>query len=131
MPKKPKINNRLNKLFLNLQPEDNPTRIKEEKTVEGEKVETAAAPVAPAATAVPSAPLPPAEPALAEAESVPVVETLDVPPAAREPKTQRVAEILATSSSYSVNIQTGYSEWSTLRIFDDNKDFCGKQEFTC
>jgi GAF domain-containing protein/DNA-binding response OmpR family regulator len=109
MPKKPKINNRLNKLFQEIHTEEATTTPGHTPHVEVEK--TTAAPAAVSAASKPieqhnlqAQPAPSAQKREAEFVSV-----------ASAP----VHEDAANASSYSLKIQTGYSEWSMLRILDD------------
>jgi PAS domain S-box-containing protein len=112
MPKKPKINNRLDKLFHDIHPEENAAQTARQK-IKAER--ESAAPV----DAPPSPPMParqkPEEvaPFLAFQAAEPALVTSE--PAARQ-------EGSAGTSSYSTNIQTGYSDWSTLIIADENAE---------
>ncbi len=113
MPKKPKTNNRLDKLFHDIQPEESVASAKRKTKAEKEP----AAPI--------DAPLPAPKAArqkLKEATAAPqpVIQSAEPALVSSEPAIRQKAN--AEASSYSVNIQTGYSDWSTLLIADENAD---------
>ncbi len=106
MPKKPKINKRLDKLFEGIHPEESSSVVKPKSKVEKE-----------------APPLIDPKPALKKSEQAasprPVkrhTATL-VPPESPVITKQEVDE---TASVYAINFQTGNADWSTLRVMDDS-----------
>ena len=106
MPKKPKIDKRLNKLFEDIQPEEkNVSKAKSRPKV---KEET---------------PLPPPKPEQQKAESAATpratrkihTSALVLPEASPKPNSRN------DPSVYSVNIQTGEQDWLTLRLLDETQ----------
>lgn len=112
MPKKPKTNNRLKQLFQNIQPEENQTPAKKQEAADSQ----ATAAKAPAVPAARSAALEPVTRRRAEKIAA-AVQTAE---AVEESRGEGVSEVSSGTSSYSINVQTGYSEWSTLQILDQN-----------
>jgi PAS domain S-box-containing protein len=114
MPKKPKIDNRLEKLFRGINPEKSDSK---SKPIGAEPMVPA---ILPADTI--SASTPGAEP---------VMEITETAPPPRRTAQRHTAMLvppenfliqtgdLKPTSSYSVNFQTGEHDWSTLRILDD------------
>ncbi len=117
MPKKPKLNNRLNKLFQSFQTKGGelpPDLNKPQPAAKSEEAEEKAQ-TAPSAAPVESIPAPAAQTA-ARAEPLRAAEptlAMEEPPAYQE--------TAGGGLTYSLNIQTGYSEWSMLRIYDENR----------
>ena len=106
MPKKPKINKRLDKLFKDIHPEETASKLKSSPKVDKE----AAAP----------ADLKPARQKSGHSAPASLVKRHT---AALVPFESVVVQQDETSaSSYSVSIPTGFSEWSTLRIMDETND---------
>ena len=103
MPKKPKINKRLDKLFQDIHPEENASRPKTSSQVRKE--------AAPQSDPMPvrkkSEPLTTPKPIVWPSEVL-------VQP---EPVTAQRGK--APASAYSINFQTGQQDWSTLRVMDD------------
>ena len=105
MPKKPKIDKRLNKLFGDIQPETNVSKSKSKPKVKEE------------------APLPPPKPVQQKAESAATprntrkihTSALTLPEASPKPISGN------DPSVYSVNIQTGEQDWLTLRLLDETQ----------
>ena len=106
MPKKPKIDKRLNKLFEDIQPEKN-----DSKPGNRPKVSDEALP-------------PPLKPAPQKTESA----APPIPTRKRQTSALVLPEIVTRplvgldSSAYSVNIQTGDQEWVTMRLLDENRE---------
>ncbi len=98
MPKKPKIDKRLEKLFQDIHPEGHADKPQSISTVEKDAALSATKPVH------------------QNSESVPARKPLRTTPAITNKGLNS-----ANSSSYSVNIQTGVQDWSTLRVMDDTK----------
>ncbi len=106
MPKKPKIDKQLDKLFKDFQPEDAASKPKSKPKVEKE-------------APLPADPKPVRQNSEHAAPARPVKRhTSTLTPF--EPVIVQQEEI--NTSSYSVNIATGFSEWSTLRIVDESSD---------
>ncbi|HUM25154.1 MAG TPA: GAF domain-containing protein [Anaerolineales bacterium] len=112
MPKKPKIDKRLNKLFKDINLEESSSSLKQEAKDEAESKATVTE------TAPASKPDP--KPASKKTDTRPIprqgrihTSTL-IPP---EPVITEEHENIA--STYAVNIQTGYQDWATLRILDE------------
>ncbi|MDO9300567.1 MAG: GAF domain-containing protein [Anaerolineales bacterium] len=113
MSKKPKIDKRLDKLFKGIIPEESDSKSRDNLNVRKE------------------APLPPADslsasvqrliPASQKAETVSSPKPLKHhAPALITPESAIITqENESAASSYSINIQTGYQDWSTLRVFDE------------
>ena len=113
MSKKPKIDKRLDKLFKGIIPEESDSKSRDNLNVRKE------------------APLPPADslsasvqrliPASQKAETVSSPKPLKHhAPALITPESVIITqENESAASSYSINIQTGYQDWSTLRVFDE------------
>lgn len=105
MPKKPKIDKRLNKLFEDIQPETNVSKSKTKPKVKEE------------------APLSPPKPEQQKAESAATpratrkihTSALVLPEASPKPTSGN------DPSVYSVNIQTGEQDWLTLRLLDETQ----------
>jgi PAS domain S-box-containing protein len=106
MPKKPKINKRLDKLFQDINPEESDSRSKRGSQVQKE-------------TPPPSVDPKPVQ-KKTEAVSAPRPVKLRIS-ALIPPDAKRVVTQENISPSYSVNIQTGYQDWSTLRVMDETK----------
>ena len=104
MPKKPKIDKRLDKLFQDIQPEDSVSKAKRSSKVEKE----AAYHVNP-------------EPAQKKSEVVATPKPLKT--TALLPREVFVAPAQGDNavSSYSVNFQAGNQDWSTLRVLDETQ----------
>ncbi len=106
MPKKPKIDKRLDKLFKDIQPEENAAKSKRIPKVDKDAVRLA-------------------DPA--PARKNPEQVTTPQPASQQLAQTARLSPITtqkgagASDSIYSVNIQTGYQDWSTLRVMDETK----------
>ncbi len=117
MPKKPKIDNRLNKLFKGINPEESDSKPKRSSKIEKEAANLPADSISASYQSPNSAQQKP------EAVSSPKNATnkyhtaMLVPP---EPFTIQTEES-RPASVYSVNFQTGESDWSTLRILDDTQ----------
>ncbi len=106
MPKKPKIDKQLDKLFKDFQPEETASKSKSRPTVEKE-------------AAHPAAPLPARQKSEQASPTKPVKRhTSTLIPF--EPVIVQEDEL--NTSSYSVTIPTGFSEWSTLRIMDETNE---------
>ncbi len=125
MPKKPKINKRLDNLFHGIQPEENAVKV-EKKTAKKADVETPAPVIAEAAPPVIIKPLrekieEPAPSTSVVKSPEPAVVVVSEPAVIPQRQHDSVG-----ASSYSVNIQTGYSNWSTLHIADED----GEREWT-
>lgn len=107
MSKKPKIDKRLDKLFKDIQPEDNASKTRRSSKVEKEA----------ATHTVP-------KPAEQKPEAIPSPRPFREQPAAILP-----SEIISTppqvgntaGSSYALNFQTGSQDWSTLRVLDETQ----------
>ncbi|MBC7878432.1 MAG: response regulator [Anaerolineales bacterium] len=107
MPKKPKIDKRLDKLFKDIQPEENASKTKRSSKVEKE-----------------AAPQTDPKPALKKSEAAITPRLLKEKPASILP-----SEVISvnpqdgnqTESSYAVNFQTGSRDWSTLRVLDETQ----------
>lgn len=103
MPKKPKIDKRLDKLFREILPEENDSRSKNSPKVRKD------------------APLPSdLKPVRQKSESGAALKPIVWPSAAMvqtEPVTAQRAGIPA--SAYSVSFQTGQQDWATLRVLDE------------
>jgi len=117
MPKKPKLDKRLDKLFKGIKPEESDSKIKRSSKV-------GKAGVIPDSTST-NASDPNPIPVQQQAEKVPapkrVVQrhtAMLVPPESFTINT----EDLKPTSSYSVNFQSGDRDWSTLRILDDTQE---------
>jgi PAS domain S-box-containing protein len=115
MSKKPKINKRLDNLFKGLSPEES---VINSKPIQ--KDEEVIAPPQAEAPSVPAAPPPPPPPILQEKpeaiaslkpEKHPA-DTLVLAPAVEQDHDN-------ITSAYSVDIQSGYQDWATLRILDE------------
>ncbi len=102
MPKKPKIDKRLDNFFKNINPEESESRPKS-----GSKARKQ--------TLSPSVDPKPAQKKPEEAPGPTKLHTSTLIP--REPVVTQENE--KPASSYSVNIQTGYQDWSTLHVFDE------------
>ncbi len=102
MPKKPKIDKRLNKLFEDIQPEKNTSKSKSSPKVQEEAPPTAPKPVlqAPESAATPRMTRRRNTAALTPPEATPIKDDASV---------------------YSVNIQTGEQDWLTLRLLDETQ----------
>ena len=104
MSKKPKIDKRLDKLFKDINPEESDSKSKRSSKVQKET------------------PHPPVDlkPVQKKTETVstrtPVKRQL---PALISPESVITQEDESVTSTYSINIQTGYQDWSTLRILDE------------
>ncbi|MCE9647585.1 MAG: PAS domain-containing protein [Chloroflexi bacterium] len=117
MPKKPKIDNRLDRLFKGIKPEESDAK---EKRISKEVQKEVIPP--PSDSFSDSKQNPTVEQKKPEAESHPKRPVkrhtaLLVPPESFALET----EVLKPASSYSVNFQTGDRDWSTLRILDDTQ----------
>lgn len=117
MPKKQKIDNRLDKLFKGIKPEESDSKIKRRSKAEKD----VALPHPVSTNASDPKPIPDQQ----QAEKVPapkrVVQrhtAMLVPPEAFTIK----AEDLKPTSTYSVNFQSGDRDWSTLRILDETQE---------
>ncbi|MBI5942919.1 MAG: GAF domain-containing protein [Chloroflexi bacterium] len=108
MPKKPKIDKRLDKLFRDIHPEENVSKSKRIPKVDK------------------TAPLPiKLEPVRQIPEQIPTPE-----PARPAPIAPKKPEPRIGSSSISVNIQTGQDDWATLRVMDEtnNREWTSDEE---
>jgi PAS domain S-box-containing protein len=120
MSKKPKIDKRLDKLFEGIVPEEKDSKPLDNSNVRKE------APLPSADSLSASGPRP--ETASKKAEAV----FSPMPAQGRTPAQISSEPIVAThedentTSSYSINIQTGYQDWSTLRVLDET----GQREWT-
>ncbi|GAB4541131.1 MAG: hypothetical protein Fur002_09040 [Anaerolineales bacterium] len=108
MPKKPKINNRLNKLFQEIQPVENIGETKKRAPIPAEAGAESSAPIAPPAPATEAKPK--------TLISQTVIDTQEAP---RLPKETQSGE---PAAAYTVDVQTGYSDWSVLRVVDENPE---------
>ncbi len=99
MPKKPKIASRLNKLFQDINPKENADRPASNSTVDAD----AALPIHPM-------------PARQDSDQIPALMPIRLAPVFAQISTGAV-----NTSTYSVNIQTGTQDWSTLRVMDDTQ----------
>lgn len=106
MPKKPKTDKQLDKLFKDFQPEESASKVKSSPQVEKEAAPLTIPPPVQQKTeqAAPARPVKRHTAMLTPLEDVLVQE-----------------DALGTSS-YSVNIPTGFSEWSTLRVMDETNE---------
>ncbi|MBL8102503.1 MAG: PAS domain S-box protein, partial [Anaerolineales bacterium] len=104
MPKKPKIDKRLNKLFEDIQPEKNISKSGSKPKVQEE------APLPPPA-AVPQPPESAATPRPTRRRQAASLFTAELSP-----------ETVDEPSVYSVNIQTGDQDWLTLRLLDETQN---------
>jgi PAS domain S-box-containing protein len=112
MSKKQNINKRLDKLFNGITPEESNLKSKDNSKVQ-EK-----APLAPADSL--SAPEPRLNPARKKLEAVSPTQPLKSHmPALVSPDPVVTQESENITSTYSVNIQTGYQDWATLRVLDE------------
>jgi PAS domain S-box-containing protein len=111
MSKKPKINKRLDKLFKGLAPEASNANPKED----------AKKPQLPPAEAA-SAPVNHPKPASAKTEALPPLKPVRQQTTTSIPHSEPVItqESDSIASVYSVNIQTGYQDWSLLRVLDES-----------
>ncbi len=106
MPKKPKIDKRLDKLFKDINPEESDSKSKRSLQVQKETPPPSGDP----------------QPVQKKSEAVSARRPIKrqpsalIPPDAKRVITQENENI---TSSYSVNIQTGYQDWSTLRVLDE------------
>lgn len=117
MPKKQKIDNRLDKLFKGIKPEESDSKTKRSSKVEKD----VAIPHSASTNASDPNPIPvqqQAETAPAPKRVVQRHTAMLVPPESFTIK----AEDLKPTSSYSVNFQSGDRDWSTLRILDDTQE---------
>jgi len=109
MSKKPKINKRLDKLFKDINPEEINSKSRDSSNVQKESADSSSA----------SEPrlIPVQKKSLAEFSPKTLKRYIQalVPP---EPVIAQETE--SATSSYSVNIQTGYQDWSTLRVLDED-----------
>jgi len=103
MPKKPKIDKRLNKLFKDFQPEESASTLKSSPKVD----KTEAHPVLPKPVQQKSGQSAPAKPVKRQASI---------------PASVIVQQDEFNTSTYSVEMTTGFSEWSTLRVMDETID---------
>lgn len=110
MPKKPKTNNRLDKLFHDIHPEES----KAKQKIKAEKEPAAS-------ISAPSTPKPARKKPEETAQPQSIIQTQEPALVSNEPAAAH-SENNAGASSYSVNIQTGYSDWSILRIADENAE---------
>jgi len=110
MPKKPKINNRLNKLFQEIEPAKNIGEQKKRAPIQIESGAEDAAPIAPREST--PAPRPAPE------KSAPQIslETQEIPRPAKEARSNEPVAV------YTAEVQTGYSDWSVLRVMDENAE---------
>ncbi|MBI5823090.1 MAG: GAF domain-containing protein [Chloroflexi bacterium] len=107
MPKKPKIDKRLNKLFKDIQPEENVIRKGDRPRAKEE-----AAPPSP----------PKAVQKNPESAASPIPTRRRQTAGLYSPETMNRAEAISTdSSAYSVNIQTGEQDWVTMRLLDEQQ----------
>ena len=112
MSKKPKIDKRLDKLFKDIVPEQSDSKSQDKPNVHKE------APPPPAESLRASEPLP--QPAWKKTETIPLSKPVkSLVPALVAPEPAVALENENTTSSYSVNIQTGYQDWATLRVLDE------------
>ena len=101
MPKKPKINKRLDKLFQDIRPEENASRPETSSQVRKEAAHQS-------------------DPKPVRKKSEPLTTPIVWPSEAlvqTEPATVQRGKVPA--SAYSINFQTGQQDWSTLRVMDD------------
>ena len=105
MPKKPKIDKRLDKFFKDINPEESDSKSKRSLKVQKEE---------------PPLPVGP-KPVQKKSESVSTLKPIKRLASALIPTEPVVTqEVENTTSTYSINIQTGYQDWSTLRVMDDS-----------
>ena len=104
MPKKPKIDKRLDKLFNDIQPEESVSKAKRSSKVEKE--------------AAPQVDLKPAQKKPEAVTSPRPLKTTAILP--RETLVE-YDESQKVGSSYSINFQTGNRDWSTLRVLDETQ----------
>ena len=103
MPKKPKIDKRLNKLFEDIQPETNASKSAAKPKVQEEAPPPAPAPVTPAGESA-------ATPRPTRRRQTSSLFLPEIPP-----KNEN------DPSVYSVNVQTGEQDWLTLRLLDETQ----------
>jgi PAS domain S-box-containing protein len=115
MSKKPKIDKRLDKLFKGLTPEESDLNLKKDKPKVEKKAPTE--PVSPSHSGYhPNA-------ASKKAETVSHSKPLKSHASAvLLPDPILTQENENTTSAYSVNIQTGYQDWATLRVLDETNE---------
>ena len=112
MPKKPKIDKRLNKLFKDINLEESASRSQQVSKDGQESTPPTTTPV--------SASKPDPKPASKRTDTIPsprqarIHTSALIPP---EPVITQEQENIA--STYAINIQTGYQDWATLRITDE------------
>ncbi len=104
MPKKPKIDKRLDKLFKEIQPEENISKSGSRPKVKKE---------------APPPPAPKAVQKKTESASSPIPTRRRSTTALFPPEVITRTEVAADSSAFSVNIQTGEQDWVTLRLLDE------------
>ncbi|MBI5354278.1 MAG: GAF domain-containing protein [Chloroflexi bacterium] len=106
MPKKPKIDKRLDKLFQDIRPEENVAKTK--RIPKGDKE-----------AARPADPKPVRQnPEQSTPVKVAKRQTAALPPL----ETALLQQDNSGNTSYSVTIPTGFSEWSTLRVVDEGRE---------
>ncbi|MBI5965412.1 MAG: PAS domain S-box protein [Chloroflexi bacterium] len=108
MPKKPKIDKRLDKLFKDIRPEENIAKSKRIPKVDKDALHLAA----PKPVRQNPEPIPAPEPVVSHPLTLPV----GLSPVGAQKNES------AAGSLYSVNIQTGYQDWAALRIVDETKE---------
>lgn len=109
MPKKPKTDNRLNKLFKGINPEESDSKPKQ--------VSEAANSPTPSTASKPDP-----KPAAQKTETVPAPRPVRIHTSALIPPEPVVTQELENeniTSTYAINIQTGVQDWATLRIQDE------------
>lgn len=104
MPKKPKIDKRLDQLFKDIQPEENVSKTKRSSKVETE-----------AATHTDLMPV------QQKTEAVVSPKPVKKHTAALLPHEALIAQSDQSGSSYSINFQSGNRDWSTLRVLDETQ----------
>ncbi len=113
MSKKPKIDKRLDKLFKGIVPEESYSKPQDNSNVRKEE------PLPSADSLIASEPRPETASKKAEAVSPPMPAQSHTPAQISSESIVATQENENTTSSYSINIQTGYQDWATLRVLDE------------
>lgn len=125
MPKKQKINKRLDDLFKDVQPEESPGK-KRPRPKEGNEPRT------PLMESVPASPLPEVGDAHQAVDSAPEVDVVPKPASAPVKTRKRITGTLTlpselttpqtgSGSAYSTTLQLGEDDWAILRMVDENQ----------
>lgn len=113
MSKKPKIDKRLDKLFKGIIPEESYSKLQDNPNVRKEE------PLPSADSLSASEPRPETASKKTEAVFPPMPAQNHTPAQISSEPIVATQEDENTPSSYSINIQTGYQDWSTLRVLDE------------